>query len=106
MAEEWIIQVADEADCFAGGFHFRPQLFVHFGEFIKRKYRFLNRITFQLAVNCEVFQFVGSEHHFGGNIDERHIVCLCDKRYGPRSTGRSEEHTSELQSLMRISYAV
>src|SRR3546814_5613033 len=73
------------------------------------------------------------------NIDERHIVCLCDKRYGPRSTGvgfdhvhffilngklyiqqsayiqckgqlarvfRSEEQTSELQSLMRISYAV
>src|SRR3546814_3760482 len=25
---------------------------------------------------------------------------------GSRSTGRSEEHTSELQSLMRISYAV
>src|SRR3546814_8130126 len=27
------------------------------------------------------------------------------RRYGPR-VGRSEEHTSELQSLMRISYAV
>src|SRR3546814_10500963 len=26
--------------------------------------------------------------------------------YGPRIHGRSEEHTSELQSLMRISYAV
>src|SRR3546814_10557704 len=25
---------------------------------------------------------------------------------GPRQIGRSEEHTSELQSLMRISYAV
>src|SRR3546814_9127722 len=25
---------------------------------------------------------------------------------GPRRAGRSEEHTSELQSLMRISYAV
>src|SRR3546814_2530160 len=25
---------------------------------------------------------------------------------GPRGSGRSEEHTSELQSLMRISYAV
>src|SRR3546814_3176649 len=25
---------------------------------------------------------------------------------GPRKAGRSEEHTSELQSLMRISYAV
>src|SRR3546814_8901643 len=27
-------------------------------------------------------------------------------RRGPRRRGRSEEHTSELQSLMRISYAV
>src|SRR3546814_11763035 len=27
-------------------------------------------------------------------------------RHGPRSCCRSEEHTSELQSLMRISYAV
>src|SRR3546814_2158252 len=27
-------------------------------------------------------------------------------RSGSRSAGRSEEHTSELQSLMRISYAV
>src|SRR3546814_6821397 len=26
--------------------------------------------------------------------------------YGPALAGRSEEHTSELQSLMRISYAV
>src|SRR3546814_4759418 len=26
--------------------------------------------------------------------------------YSPGDTGRSEEHTSELQSLMRISYAV
>src|SRR3546814_5895139 len=29
-----------------------------------------------------------------------------DKGIGQRLTGRSEEHTSELQSLMRISYAV
>src|SRR3546814_10543272 len=28
------------------------------------------------------------------------------RRCGPRKDGRSEEHTSELQSLMRISYAV
>src|SRR3546814_9650627 len=34
-------------------------------------------------------QAIGSDEHFGGR-------CL----------GRSEEHTSELQSLMRISYAV
>src|SRR3546814_3550865 len=31
---------------------------------------------------------------------------LAQLRGGPIMTGRSEEHTSELQSLMRISYAV
>src|SRR3546814_6707380 len=33
---------------------------------------------------------------------------VCGARFGeePSSYGRSEEHTSELQSLMRISYAV
>src|SRR3546814_4455455 len=30
----------------------------------------------------------------------------CPKSLPPRRRGRSEEHTSELQSLMRISYAV
>src|SRR3546814_5256365 len=36
---------------------------------------------------------------------EKDLVChLCLRGSGP--TARSEEHTSELQSLMRISYAV
>src|SRR3546814_2075723 len=30
----------------------------------------------------------------------------CVDKFGMSGTGRSEEHTSELQSLMRISYAV
>src|SRR3546814_1832301 len=34
------------------------------------------------------------------SVDATHVVMA------KRSTGRSEEHTSELQSLMRISYAV
>src|SRR3546814_10259325 len=36
------------------------------------------------------------------------LHCSCDLRHSARagSYGRSEEHTSELQSLMRISYAV
>src|SRR3546814_4915601 len=44
---------------------------------------------------------------------EQFILTVCANGYGKlssayeyRRTGRSEEHTSELQSLMRISYAV
>src|SRR3546814_3504070 len=33
-------------------------------------------------------------------------VCGAPKRTGAKFSARSEEHTSELQSLMRISYAV
>src|SRR3546814_10814925 len=34
------------------------------------------------------------------------IVAFCDKSSSTVARSRSEEHTSELQSLMRISYAV
>src|SRR3546814_3500292 len=34
------------------------------------------------------------------------LACAPRRPTGPRGGGRSEEHTSELQSLMRISYAV
>src|SRR3546814_19037008 len=34
------------------------------------------------------------------------IICSRRSAYLPPTAGRSEEHTSELQSLMRISYAV
>src|SRR3546814_5473753 len=37
-------------------------------------------------------------------IPKRHIVSMQDVQ--PQDAPRSEEHTSELQSLMRISYAV
>src|SRR3546814_9802219 len=43
---------------------------------------------------------------------QRFAVCACAERaaqisgYQPTARRRSEEHTSELQSLMRISYAV
>src|SRR3546814_10211608 len=36
----------------------------------------------------------------------RHVLRPTDPAAGPAGTRRSEEHTSELQSLMRISYAV
>src|SRR3546814_10387809 len=54
-------------------------------------------------------------HHIGDRIARRHLYrpagdgarpCLVLARCPPRVVRRSEEHTSELQSLMRNSYAV
>src|SRR3546814_9014554 len=49
------------------------------------------------------------EHHDSGPLSSRHkapkaAATIAEKRQWTHS--RSEEHTSELQSLMRISYAV
>src|SRR3546814_7246335 len=53
--------------------------------------------------------------YFGGQLEERSLVPLGLARFGELGLEewlrqphkeRSEEHTSELQSLMRISYAV
>src|SRR3546814_4078237 len=41
-----------------------------------------------------------------GGSDQVHRGWLCRPRRGIDHPRRSEEHTSELQSLMRISYAV
>src|SRR3546814_4076264 len=41
-----------------------------------------------------------------GNPVRRDSTQAADRRHGVRSVRRTEEHTSELQSLMRISYAV
>src|SRR3546814_8411641 len=47
---------------------------------------------------------VGEDHGFGrGHL---HFERALDLDAGPLQMHRSEEHTSELQSLMRISYAV
>src|SRR3546814_9427791 len=44
----------------------------------------------------------------GGSINAGDDICVAQAQHGsaPDIAGRSEEHTSELQSLMRISYAV
>src|SRR3546814_7548665 len=40
-------------------------------------------------------------------VDAQHLAPVLDPEFGdPPALARSEEHTSELQSLMRISYAV
>src|SRR3546814_9288444 len=47
--------------------------------------------------------------HGEGNLDYLFTAAARDRNHGstpPRKFDRSEEHTSELQSLMRISYAV
>src|SRR3546814_10510295 len=52
-------------------------------------------------------QFVGGKA-LGQNAVDRsgYMRRLVVERHDDRKAGRSEEHTSELQSLMRISYAV
>src|SRR3546814_7713342 len=39
-------------------------------------------------------------------VSDRHVQAPCATAHKYAGPGRSEEHTSELQSLMRISYAV
>src|SRR3546814_10780564 len=66
---------------------------------------------------CPVLQFRAREvAEFGGAHEGRigsglfrtllEVVAFDDRPGGGRQAFRSEEHTSELQSLMRISYAV
>src|SRR3546814_9774767 len=59
----------------------------------------LGRVPFALAV--EFGEFIG-----GDQIDRAEPLTLGDQSVVRSRFGRSEEHTSELQSLMRISYAV
>src|SRR3546814_8523039 len=42
----------------------------------------------------------------GGRLLLRSVAAVFDEYLGPEMEQRSEEHTSELQSLMSISYAV
>src|SRR3546814_2747526 len=50
------------------------------------------------------YSFTGT-FRFGWTITYAAILCVCAYGFGLPEV-RSEEHTSELQSLMRISYAV
>src|SRR3546814_1510738 len=47
---------------------------------------------------------VDLRRHAARAVEHEHDICLLP--LGDRHRARSEEHTSELQSLMRISYAV
>src|SRR3546814_9319686 len=64
-------------------------------------YRLLDRMLFRAARPDQRYRILQRFYA----LDER----LIERFYAARSSGydrRSEEHTSELQSLMRISYAV
>src|SRR3546814_10204597 len=59
-----------------------------------------------LAVNrCDVWDLWKGHHHFERAVELFRRFGVGRKAVGER-IDRSEEHTSELQSLMRISYAV
>src|SRR3546814_8911184 len=50
---------------------------------------------------------IGIEHHAVMSVGQQRVVRYrAAHRHAPGTRPRSEEHTSELQSLMRISYAV
>src|SRR3546814_3875473 len=59
-------------------------------------YRQIERVDFRLAVHLR---------HAGAR-DHAILLEISGHILRPDETARSEEHTSELQSLMRISYAV
>src|SRR3546814_4529668 len=61
-----------------------------------------------VAVGWKRFALSGDVTHvdLGGKPGSAQSVDMGVSYTGRRASGRSEEHTSELQSLMRISYAV
>src|SRR3546814_3280948 len=61
-----------------------------------------------LAYTCRILAATGQEAGLAGQISARseHPGAYWTLRFGLGFDERSEEHTSELQSLMRISYAV
>src|SRR3546814_8714739 len=63
-----------------------------------RAIRFDQLLGKPMGLTLELYD--GAKRYFHG------IVCSCRQLTGHGQFARSEEHTSELQSLMRISYAV
>src|SRR3546814_5896906 len=74
--------------------------------------RQLDRIGAVAMIGVEIVEPHGGlahQHLTGAGLAERHFAPVDDLGAALRldkGLGRSEEHTSELQSLMRISYAV
>src|SRR3546814_6086937 len=82
---------------------FAYQVFKHIGSSMDESTRQRCPTTVMLEIPNTPRQFI--------QLNEPEVEChltSSDKKFtlAPASTRRSEEHTSELQSLMRISYAV
>src|SRR3546814_8321475 len=63
-------------------------------------------IVIDLLPNHAIGQLIKQERQAGGARLVRQLLADFYSRRLVEALGRSEEHTSELQSLMRISYAV
>src|SRR3546814_4794874 len=68
---------------------------------VARVYRFMKGSGLPLRIPVIEVVEIGAGGGSIASVDSLKRIAV-----GPRSAGRSEEHTSELQSLMRISYAV
>src|SRR3546814_4982486 len=71
--------------------------------------RLTDNVMKMLATDNQGFNSVFMMLDSGARGSKEQIRQLCGMRglmAKPQKSGRSEEHTSELQSLMRISYAV
>src|SRR3546814_7615169 len=61
----------------------------------------VDRVAEKLGIAC--YETPTGWKFFGNLMDAGKVTLCGEESFG---TGRSEEHTSELQSLMRITYAV
>src|SRR3546814_10231734 len=84
---------------------------LHFLDLAERGAGFKMRLAIEASANLQCRQ----RSKQGGDVEQRHrrpdtVILIEFPAVPPKITGfahyRSEEHTSELQSLMRITYAV
>src|SRR3546814_10788184 len=83
-------------------------LFLHrpLAHALERGERVAHRITILMRLDRETGLARVEIGREAGDAEATHIVHEHAQFVGQRHVERSEEHTSELQSLMRISYAV
>src|SRR3546814_8217837 len=120
MANPELVEVSDDDAAYEEGCLSLPE---HYGEVVrpaKIRVRFLDRENEIREMDAEGLLATCIQHemdHLDGILFVDHLTALkrnmilrkllkAKKSSTPLASYRSEEHTSELQSLMRISYAV